>query len=92
MTHKGIKAALILGSITLAILGFCAFQQGILSRHQKGDGALGEGQAVAPDVEARLTAQLAEMSGNKGYDSWSAQKKASFRAEQLRVLESLKNK
>jgi hypothetical protein len=89
MTHKGIKAALVLGPITLAILAFCAFQGGLISR-QRQTALPPEGEKTLGD--AGLKSMLAEMSGNKGYDSWSPEKKASFKAEQLRVLESLKDK
>lgn len=87
MTHKGIKAALILGPVTVAIMAFCAFQQGFFSGFQ-GQRAIPAAKDV-PLTEARLTSMLSEMSGNKGYDSWSAEKKEAFKNEQLQMLESL---
>jgi len=88
MKHKEIKIALILGPLTLAILGFCAFQQGILFRSEA---PVVQGDVVDKSFEQAQIELLEEMSGNKGYDSWTDEEKRAFEAEQIRILESLRN-
>jgi hypothetical protein len=85
MTHKGIKAALILGPITLAILGFCAWQLG------ERDKGIDEGRDVGMTEEQAILL-LDEKSGNKGYDQWTDKERADFKKEQVRMLDSLMNK
>jgi hypothetical protein len=87
MKHKEIKIALILGPLTLVILGFCAFQQGILFRSET---PVTQGDVPDKSFEEAQIELLQEMSGNKDYDSWSPERKAQFQKEQVELLESLR--